>query len=150
VAKLCLSAGRHAISASYRNVRALAFCPWLTLETRAVLFLTVALTALLVFICGQAAWQTADSSYVAGFVWSLSIVILSAGGKPAQSQMIQKGAFRSALRRRYIAWLDAQILRLRALMPDTRPLQSAEPDIENLRAWLVSAVPNVGGTDDGV
>lgn len=126
------------------------FAPGLTLETRAILCLTVALTGLLVFISGQAVWQTADFSYIAGFVWSLSIVALSAVGKPKRLPVIQKWAFRSALRRRYIAWLDARILRLRAVMADTGPLQPAEPDIEILRAWLVRAVPNVGGTGDRV
>jgi hypothetical protein len=126
------------------------FAPGLTLETRAVICLALALTALLVFISGQAVWQTADFSYFAGFVWSLSIVALSAVGKPRRLQVAQTWAFRSALRRRYIAWLDASILRLRALIPATRPLHLAEQDIENLRAWLVRAVPSGGGTDDGV
>jgi hypothetical protein len=125
------------------------FAPGLTLETRAILCLAFALTALLVFISGEAVWQTADFGYIAGFAWLMIIVAFSAVGKPRRLQVIQTWALRSALRRQYIAWLGARILRLRALTADARPLEPEELDIENLRAWLVSAVPNVGGTGGG-
>lgn len=124
--------------------------PGLTLEARVIVCLAFALTALLVFVSGLAMWQAADFGYFAGFVWSLCIVAVSAVARPARFRVVQKWAIRSALRRRYIAWLEARILRLRALMPDTRPLHPAEQDIENLRAWLVRAVPKRGDTGDGV
>jgi hypothetical protein len=113
------------------------FMPGPSFESKSLAGLLLALAASLGMILGLLLWEIDSWQYFGGYLWSLSVVVVSVVSRPRRSGLVTKFAIGSAFRSWFVAWLDAKITGLGEDEGRTASEETEALGIEQIRAWLV-------------